>query len=200
MTEKETPKKVEAMALPQLLVLVDSEKKRPLLLGIRKIFSRFNEFWDHYGIFFVVGGVVANTVILVLAPNIVALICEIIYIPSFIFNIYETLTNKRGVGLVKDAGTGQPLDLVMVRVQKDNKMVQMRVTGRTGQFFIMLPPGSYEISITRLGYESQTQSLVIATGKQVRSVNTVIALKKSAQTAPTPPAPPITPAPQQKPK
>jgi len=199
MSEQQKTKSAESMALPQLLVLVDSEKKRPLLLGLRKIFSRFYEFWDHYGIYFVIGGIIANTVILFLAPNLLALICEIIYVPSFIYNIYETLTTKRGIGQVKDADSGQPLDLVMVRVEKDGKMVQMRVTSRTGQFFIMLPPGSYEISVTRLGYISQTKSLDIAAGKQVRSVNIVVSLKKAAQTAPVPP-PPVTPTTQQKTK
>jgi len=186
MSDKDKKKQVGAMALPQLLVLVDSEKNRPFILAANKTYSRFNEFWDHFGFIFVVAGLLINTFVLIYATNIVALVCEILYVPGFIYNIFAVVTKKRSMGQVRDAETEQPLDLVMVRVQKKNKMVQMRVTNRAGQFFIMLPPGLYEISATRLGYTSQTKSLLIAPGKQVRAVGMVISLTKEIREHPLP--------------
>jgi len=186
MDNKKEKKQVEAMALPRVLILVDSEKKRPLLFAIRKIYTRFNSYWDRFGIYIVIAGLLVNTFFLIYTPNVAALVCEILYVPGFIYNIFATVTKKRSLGQVKDAETDQPLDLVMVRIQKNNKTVQMRVTGYTGQFFIMLPPGLYEISATRLGYISQTKPLFIAPGKHIRAVNTVITLKKEVREHPLP--------------
>lgn len=98
---------------------------------------------------------------------------------SFAFYTNAQTGAGKIVGIVNSNSGMQPLNAASVTISQKNKVVDRAITDSTGKFsFDHLAPGSYDLSISEVGY--QTQSL---TGYTVRSGETTSVLVKMAELA-----------------
>lgn len=68
---------------------------------------------------------------------------------------------RKGYGMVYNAITKLPIDLAIVRLyrKEDNKLIQSRVTDRSGRFFFLVQPGQYLIKVIKPSFVFPTAYL-----------------------------------------
>jgi len=67
-------------------------------------------------------------------------------------------------GLVGDAATGYPLPYSTVTVKESGQVVGEVETDYYGQYAIILPPGTYEITASHIGFYDKTYTVVVSEG------------------------------------
>jgi hypothetical protein len=81
-------------------------------------------------------------------------VAGIFYLAVFIGRSLVRARVRPAYGVVRDALTGAPLDLAVVRIfsQGDNRLIMTRVTDMQGRFFATPPEGVYTIAASKTGY------------------------------------------------
>jgi hypothetical protein len=99
-------------------------------------------------------GALLNTFLIFVAPGVWHLVLEILYVILVLAKIVLELKVRPAYGLVRDAITHIPLDLVAVRLldAKTNRLVMTRVTDAQGRFFALPPAGYYNVVMGKPGY------------------------------------------------
>jgi hypothetical protein len=67
-------------------------------------------------------------------------------------------------GLVGDLATGYPLPYSTVMVRKSGQVVQQDETDYYGQYAIVLPPGTYTVTASHIGFYDKTYTVVVSDG------------------------------------
>lgn len=109
-------------------------------------------------------GLLINSVVLLGAPSSVSVGTEIFYILLIIMKVLVARRFFKASGLVTDAVTHKPLGRAIVRIldAASGTLVGTRVTsGKSGSFFLLVPPGVYTVTVAHEGYEPYTESHVI---------------------------------------
>lgn len=93
--------------------------------------------------------------------------CVLVFLLTFLSMAMQAQTATIS-GIIKDKETGQPVEDVVVSIEKTNNHTH---TDANGQFsFIGLTAGTYEIDFNRLGYEKKRVE-IIATENETTNVN-----------------------------
>lgn len=179
MADQITPNPNEDKVLPRMFVLMDRENKRtPFQYFMLRAYAKFVEWLDINSFPFLILGVFLNTYFLVNEPSTLNITFECLYAVVFGYKIYQTLQRRKQTGTVVDAATGQPVDLAMIRVASGDRFVQVRVTDKSGLFFIILPPGNYTVFCSKGGYETTSKKLFVAKAKKIKVAKLDFSLKK----------------------
>lgn len=109
---------------------------------------------------------------MLMVPGIMSVILTILYLLLFILKLVVLVSHTQGIGRVLDAGTKQPLDLALIRLYeaKTNRIIQTRVTNIRGSFFLLVPRGSYNVSISKAGYTTVLVENVHITGSASKAL------------------------------
>ncbi len=162
----------EEKVLPRMLILVDRQvemsKARRTWIWM---YGRTIEWLEINSWFFLVGGLILNTFFLFDNPNWLNITFEMLYGVAFSYKINTAISRSKKTGTVKDASSGQPIDLAIIRVAKGERFVQMKVTDKSGLFFVILQPGLYTVYASKPGYQTQNKKVFIPQSKQVGIVN-----------------------------
>ena len=170
----------DGKVLPRMFVLMDREDKRtPLQYFMLRSYSKFVEWLDINSFPFLILGVFLNTYFLVNEPSALNISFECLYVVVFGYKIIQTLQRRKQTGTVVDSATGQPVDLAMIRVASGDRFVQVRVTDKSGFFFIILPPGNYTVFCSKGGYETTSKTLFVPKAKKVKVVKLDFSLRKT---------------------
>lgn len=79
---------------------------------------------------------------------------------SFAFYTNAQTGAGKIVGIVNSNSGMQPLNAASVTISQKNKVVDRAITDSTGKFsFDHLAPGSYDLSISEVGYQTQPLAL-----------------------------------------
>jgi len=170
----------EGKVLPRMFVLMDREEKRtPFQYLMLRLYAKFVEWLDINSFPFLIIGVFLNTYFLINEPSTLNITFECLYIVVFGYKIIQAIQRRKQTGTVVDAVTGQPVDLAMVRVASGDRFVQVRVTDKSGLFFIILPPGNYTVFCSKGGYETTSKKLFVPKAKKVKVVKLDFSLRKA---------------------
>ena len=172
------PDKVKV--LPRMFILMDREDKRtPFQYFILRSYAKFVEWLDINSFPFLILGLFLNTYFLVNQPSKLNIAFECLYVIVFGYKIVQAIQRRKQTGTVSDATTGQPVDLAMIRVASGDRFVQVRVTDKSGLFFIILQPGNYTVFCSKGGYETVSKKLFVPKAKKIKVVKLDFSLRKT---------------------
>jgi hypothetical protein len=158
--------------LPRMFILMDREDKRtPLQYFMIRSYSKFVEWLDINSFPFLIIGVFLNTYFLVNDPGALNIMFECLYVAVFGYKILQLIQRRKQTGTVVDITTGQPVDLAMIRVASGDRFVQVRITDKSGLFFIILQPGNYTVFCSRSGYETISKKIFVPKSKKIKLLN-----------------------------
>lgn len=179
MVDQPIKNEAEDKVLPRMFVLMDREDKRtPFQYFMVRSYAKIVEWLDINSFPFLILGVFLNTYFLVNEPSTLNIIFECLYIIVFGYKIIQMLRRRKQTGIVIDASTGQPVDLAMIRVASGERFVQVRVTDKSGLFFIILSPGNYTVFCSKGGYETTSKKLFVPKAKKVKVAKLDFSLRK----------------------
>jgi hypothetical protein len=171
----------ESKVLPRMFILVDREQKRtPLQYFYLRTYAKVVEWLDINSFPFLILGLFLNSYFLVNEISTLNVAFECLYAVVFIYKIFQTASRKKQTGTVTDAVTKAPVDLATVRVAAGERFIQVRVTDKTGLFFIILQPGNYTIYCSKTGYETTSKKVFVPKGKKLKVAKIDFALRKTA--------------------
>lgn len=166
--------------LPRMFVLMDKESKRtPFQYFVFRFYAKIVEWFDVNSFPLLIVGVLLNTYFLIKEPSALNSTFEFFYALIFIYKIIQAIRRRKQTGSVTDATTGQPVDLATVRVASGDRFLQVRVTDKSGLFFIILPPGNYTIFCSKGGYETASKKLFVPKAKKIKVAKLDFALRKT---------------------
>ena len=164
-----------------MFVLVDREEKRTALQFMYlRAYAKVVEWFDVNSFPFLIGGLIINTYFLFNVFSPLNAFFECLYGVVIGYKIINALRRRKQTGSVVDATTNQPLDLATIRIAKDDRFVQVRVTDKSGLFFVLLPAGNYTVFCSKGGYETTNKKLFVPNTKKVKVVKLDFSLRKLA--------------------
>ena len=179
MDNNEFKTNMDGKVLPRMYVLMDREEKRtPLQYIMIRSYSKFVGWLDINSFPFLILGLFLNSYFMMNEPSALNIIFECLYAVVFIYKIYQASQRKKQTGTAKDALTGLPLDLATIRVALGERFVQVRVTDKSGLFFIILQPGSYTVYCSKPGYETASKKIFVPKAKKMKVAKVDFTLKK----------------------
>lgn len=189
--EEQDPEKLTHLIIP----LDREEEVSASWVAARHATERLLAFVENLSVPVMIFGVTLNTIFVVKFPGKLNIAFEILYAVLFALKLYLYLTHKKGIGQVTDADTGAPVDLAAVRLYNagTNRLIQTRVTNTDGRFFILVPRGTYTISVSKTGYETHLEQNFGVSGRGAKALGLAFQLRKKASgpaTTPTSPTPP----------
>lgn len=110
-------------------------------------------------------GTLASWISLIIIPTLNNYLFLLLYGLLIILKYIIAHHYERSWGEIRDAKTGQPIGLAVVRIydMSSGLVVGTRVTNRQGQFTALVAPGQYYIIVIKSGYESyQSQPVSVS--------------------------------------
>lgn len=180
MAEQTSGNQNEKKVLPRMLILADREIKRtPFQYLIIRSYNKTVSWFDINSFPFLIIGTFLNTYFLINEPSPLNIFFECLYVVVFAYKFLQLLKRRKQTGTVIDATTGQPLDLATVRVMANDRFVQVRVTDKSGLFFIILPPGNYTVFCSKSGYETNSKKLFVPKSQTMKVAKLDFSLRKT---------------------
>jgi len=140
-----------SIVIPMKPVAAPETNMRMRLLYVWQLVERFGRVlsWPLF-----LAGAILNTVLVFLAPGLLFLTIEALYVALVIIKIALEVRVRPAHGQVRDAITHIPLDLAVVRLfeQSNNRLIMTRVTNGQGKFFALPPAGTYRVTVAKPGY------------------------------------------------
>jgi hypothetical protein len=171
----------EPEKLPHLIIPMDREEAiSAARIAFRRIAERIFAFVDATSLPLLLTGAALNTALMIFYPGKLNIAFEVLYAFLFALKLYLYLTRQKGIGAVVDTENGSPIDLAAVRLyERDtNRIVQTRVTNPGGRFFILVPRGTYTISVAKAGYETLLHRDFEVSGRQTKALSLKFQLRK----------------------
>lgn len=175
--------------LPHLILSMDREHAVHIArVALRRGIERLIAFFNAISFPMLIIGATLNTLFLVYRPVWLNVLFEVLYVVLFLTKIVLAFTRQKGIGTIVDAKTGKPINLAAIRVfsAETNHIVQTRVTGTGGQFFLLLPKGRYLLMVLKPGYRTFVQRDLEVKGRRARAVNITLEMEPETST-PSPP-------------
>ncbi len=91
---------------------------------------------------------------------------------STLLEIFFFIKQRRLWGVVYDARSKQPVDIAIIRLfrQADHKMIETRVTSKSGRYSFLADPGEYYLEVIKEGYHFPSRIITTSADNEYISV------------------------------
>ncbi len=149
------------------------EEKARVLTGIKKFWRNLQLFLEYinYPLLFI--GTFICIFAAIMQPILVNLLILVAYLALMMTKLLGEFYYRKTAGMVKNATTGEPVDLALVRlyeISKASRLTQTRVTNAKGRFILLVEPGTYYLTCNKEGYLPHVSSSFTVKRKDAAAV------------------------------